>query len=73
MILLFFIGLIILVVGYKFYGGYVERQLGVSEDYVTPAIEFEDGIDFVPIKKRKNQLIQLLNIAGTGPTTYLRY
>lgn len=67
MILLFFIGLIILVVGYKFYGDYVERQLGVSEDYVTPAIEFEDGIDFVPINKRKNQLIQLLNIAGTGP------
>lgn len=67
MILLFFIGLIILVVGYKVYGDYVERQLGVSADYVTPALEFEDGIDFVPIDKKKNQLIQLLNIAGTGP------
>lgn len=67
MILLFFIGLIILFVGYKFYGDYVERQLGVEENYTTPAIEFEDGIDYVPIGKKKNQLIQLLNIAGTGP------
>ncbi len=67
MIILFFIGLIILFVGYKLYGDYVERQLGVDENYVTPAIEKQDGIDFVPIDKRKNQLIQLLNIAGTGP------
>lgn len=67
MILLFFIGLVILLVGYKFYGDYVEAQLGVDENYKTPAIEFEDGIDFVPIDKKKNQLIQLLNIAGTGP------
>lgn len=67
MIILFFIGLVILVVGYKIYGDYVERQLGVEPDYVTPANELEDGIDFVPIEKKKNQLIQLLNIAGTGP------
>lgn len=67
MILLLFIGLIILIVGYIIYGSYVERQLGVEEDYVTPAIAKEDGIDYVPIDKRKNQLIQLLNIAGTGP------
>ncbi|WOO86842.1 carbon starvation CstA family protein [Mollicutes bacterium LVI A0039] len=67
MILLFFIGLVILIGGYKIYGDYVERQLGVEENYVTPAIELEDGIDFVPIDKKKNQLIQLLNIAGTGP------
>ena len=26
-----------------------------------------DGVDFVPMKKWKNSLIQLLNIAGTGP------
>lgn len=67
MILLFFIGLIILIVGYIIYGSYVERQLGVEEDYITPAFTKEDGIDYVPIDKRKNQLIQLLNIAGTGP------
>ncbi len=67
MIILFFIGVVILIVGYFTYGKYVERQLGVSEEYVTPAIAKEDGIDFVPIDKKKNQLIQLLNIAGTGP------
>lgn len=67
MILIFFIGLVILIVGYFTYGKYVENQLGVEPDYVTPAIKNEDGIDFVPIDKKKNQLIQLLNIAGTGP------
>ena len=27
----------------------------------------EDGIDYVPMSKWKNALINLLNIAGTGP------
>ncbi len=26
-----------------------------------------DGVDYVPMKKWKNSLIELLNIAGTGP------
>ncbi len=26
-----------------------------------------DGVDFVPMNKWKNSLIELLNIAGTGP------
>ncbi len=67
MILLFLIGILILVVGYLTYGKYVERQFQVNEDFVTPANEINDGVDFVPIDKKKNQLIQLLNIAGTGP------
>ncbi len=67
MIVLFFIGIAILIVGYYFYGNYVEKQLGVEESYLTPAYAKEDGIDYVPIEKKKNQLIQLLNIAGTGP------
>ena len=31
------------------------------------AVMLNDGVDFVPMKKWKNSLIQLLNIAGTGP------
>ncbi len=67
MILLFIIGLIILIGGYFTYGKYVDKQLSPDADNPTSAIKLEDGIDYVPIKKRKNQLIQLLNIAGTGP------
>ena len=33
----------------------------------TPAVRLNDGVDYVPMKKWKNSLIQLLNIAGTGP------
>ena len=33
----------------------------------TPAYANNDGVDYVPMNKQKNALIQLLNIAGTGP------
>ncbi len=67
MILLFFIGIFILVIGYLTYAKYVVKQFGIEPDNPTPATVINDGVDFVPIDKKKNQLIQLLNIAGTGP------
>ncbi|EQG76092.1 carbon starvation CstA family protein [Clostridioides difficile DA00165] len=33
----------------------------------NPALAQSDGVDYVPMKKWKNSLIELLNIAGTGP------
>lgn len=33
----------------------------------TPAEALKDGYDFVPMSKSKNAIIELLNIAGTGP------
>ena len=62
----FITGLFILFLGYVFYSRYVER-LFEPDDRLTPATEINDGVDFVPIKKNKNALIQLLNIAGMGP------
>ena len=56
----------ILLLGYLFYGRLVERVFG-PDDRKTPAIEREDGVDFVPLKPWKSYLVQLLNIAGTGP------
>ena len=35
--------------------------------YSAPAYYKEDGVDYVPMKGWKNALINLLNIAGTGP------
>lgn len=63
---LFLIGLIILFGGGYFYSKYVESQLEI-DDRPTPAITKADGIDFVVMPKWKNWLINLLNIAGTGP------
>ncbi len=62
----FIIGLIILFAGGALYGKYCEKVFG-PDDRKTPAIEMEDGVDYVPMKKWKNSLINLLNIAGTGP------
>jgi carbon starvation protein CstA len=44
----------------------VEKFFG-PDDRKTPAIEINDGVDHVPMKTWKAILIQLLNIAGTGP------
>jgi carbon starvation protein CstA len=62
----FIIGIIILIAGGYFYGSYCEKVFG-PDDRETPAITKADGVDFVAMKKWKNSLINLLNIAGTGP------
>ena len=62
----FIIGLIILWVGYILYSRYIEH-LFAPDDRKTPAVELNDGVDFVPLSKNKNALIHLLNIAGMGP------
>ncbi len=60
------IGLVILIGGGLLYGGFCEKVFG-PDDRKTPAYENEDGVDYVPMKKWKNCLVNLLNIAGTGP------
>ena len=37
------------------------------DDRATPAYAKQDGVDYVPMRGWKNSLINLLNIAGTGP------
>lgn len=64
--LTFLIGMAILVLGGMAYGAYVQKVFG-PDDRKTPAITMEDGVDYVPMNKWKNSLVQLLNIAGTGP------
>ena len=62
----FIIGLVILVLGGAAYGGLCQRVFA-PDDRETPAFTKQDGVDFVPMSKWKNSLINLLNIAGTGP------
>lgn len=62
----FIIGLALLVLGGAAYGKFCEK-IFKPDDRQTPAVRLNDGVDFVPMKKWKNSLIQLLNIAGTGP------
>ncbi|KGA97656.1 CstA-like carbon starvation protein [Alkalihalobacillus alcalophilus ATCC 27647 = CGMCC 1.3604] len=63
----FFSAIILLIIAYFTYGKFVEKQFRPTDDRSTPAYANNDGIDYVPMHKQKNALIQLLNIAGTGP------
>ena len=56
----------VLVLGYLVYGRLVEKVFG-PDDRQTPAVAINDGVDCVPMKPWKAYLVQLLNIAGTGP------
>ncbi len=62
----FLIGLAILIVGAALYGRFCEKVFG-PDDRKTPAYAKQDGVDYVPMREWKNSLINLLNIAGTGP------
>lgn len=62
----FILGLVLLFVGGALYGSFCQRVFR-PDDRQTPAYTKEDGVDFVPMPKWKNALINLLNIAGTGP------
>ncbi|MCM3617227.1 carbon starvation protein A [Sutcliffiella horikoshii] len=63
----FIAGIILLILGYFIYGKFVERVFGIKDSRKTPAYSNKDGVDYLPLSKNKNSLIQLLNIAGVGP------
>ena len=60
------ISLVVLLVGYLVYSRLVEKVFA-PDDRQTPAVAINDGVDCVPMKPWKAFLVQLLNIAGTGP------
>ena len=59
-------GIAFLILGYFTYGKLVEKVIG-PDDRATPCVANPDGVDYLPLPKWKNLLIQLLNIAGIGP------
>ena len=58
--------ILLLIVGYFLYGKLAEKVFR-PDDRPTPAVDHPDGVDYVPMKTWRVFLIQLLNIAGTGP------
>lgn len=56
----------VLIIGYIVYSRIAEKVFA-PDDRQTPAIAYNDGVDCVPMKTWKAFLVQLLNIAGTGP------
>jgi carbon starvation protein len=56
-----------LVLGYRFYGGFVARQYALDASARTPAERHEDGIDFVPTKPFYLLGQHFSAIAAAGP------
>ncbi|MBQ6578874.1 MAG: carbon starvation protein A [Bacteroidales bacterium] len=63
----FLISLLALIVGYVFYGKFVEKIFDPDLSRSTPAVSKADGVDFIVMPSWKVFMIQFLNIAGTGP------
>jgi carbon starvation protein CstA len=57
---------LVLIIGFVTYGRLVEKVFSPDKRQ-TPAYTMTDGVDYVPLKTGKAFLVQLLNIAGTGP------
>ena len=63
----FLICLALLVVAYFTYGKYLDNVCKIDPKAEVPSSQLYDGVDYVPMPRWRTFLIQLLNIAGTGP------
>ena len=66
-VVILLVGIVILVLGYIFYGGWLAKQWGVDPKRTTPAHEMEDGNDYVPAKAPVLMGHHFSSIAGAGP------
>ena len=57
---------VVLVAAYLVYARITEKAFG-PDDRQTPATRLADGVDYVGMKPWRASLVELLNIAGTGP------
>ncbi|MDO4949179.1 MAG: carbon starvation CstA family protein [Bacteroidales bacterium] len=63
----FVVAFIMLILGYVFYGKFVDSLFAPNANRLTPSVTLADGVDYISMPTWKVFLIQFLNIAGTGP------
>lgn len=63
----FAICLVVLVASYFLYGKLLDRVVGIDPAADVPSKTHYDGVDYIPLPRWRIFLVQLLNIAGTGP------
>ena len=57
----------LLVLGYITYGSYLAKEWGIDPENVTPAVEINDGVDYVAAKPAVLMGHHFSSIAGAGP------
>ncbi len=67
--ILFMLGVTIALyyLGYRYYARYIEKTFNVDGTHQTPAVELEDGVDYVPTRKVVVLGHHFASIAGGGP------
>ncbi len=67
-IVLFVVGVLAFLTGYRIYSRYIARSVyRLDPDYVTPAHQFEDGIDYVPTNRHVLFGHHFTSVAGAAP------
>ncbi len=66
-LLIIAVAIALLVCGYVFYGSWLEKQWGIDPKKKTPAIEMEDGVDYVAAPPAVLMGHHFSSIAGAGP------
>ncbi|WP_099352966.1 carbon starvation CstA family protein [Fredinandcohnia onubensis] len=61
-------GTVVFILGYRYYSKFVaEKIYRLDPNFVTPAHEFNDGVDFVPTKKHVLWGHHFTSVAGAAP------
>lgn len=66
-ILIIVAAIVLLLIGYVGYGSWLAKQWGIDPKKSTPAVEMEDGIDYVAAKPAVLMGHHFSSIAGAGP------
>lgn len=61
------VGIALLFIGYVTYGSWLAKQWGIDPKRKTPAVEMEDGVDYVAAPPAVLMGHHFSSIAGAGP------
>ena len=59
--------IVLLVIGYIFYGSWLAKEWGIDPKRKTPAVTMEDGVDYVKAAPQVLMGHHFSSIAGAGP------
>ena len=66
-ILIILAAIVLLALGYIYYGSWLAKEWGIDPSRKTPAVELEDGVDYVAAKPAVLMGHHFSSIAGAGP------